>query len=480
MQNAKPDGSVSNINATTAQQLIVASEGGIETNMHNFLLRGKPFEALGSMAGLNKPLVVISQEETDYSAQIQNEASTSRGVASETSYGSMGNGTAEATFVNNLAVPTTEPVSSLPSQDFSLNFYQQQIMLNHQMFLQQQQTINALMGKVEGLTKDAANKMSALTDGHTVTPMQNRINTVTKAHVLSDVSSDSDHSSSEGGYNSDQSDDRPSTFSVHANSIRTNAVNQSGEVETNDNMKLLKDLGKELEKSESVANNVDDTLAQVVNINIRSQIDRNVAKELCAKYQRPGNCSSLVVPKINKELWNNSSISKNTKEQDRMYQTAQKYLTQGLIPLVQLLQNMLKDKEPENFKLARDSFQMLAYAHRDLSNLRRQRLKMVVAEKYRPLCNDSTTLSENLLGDDLEKQIRTLDEMRKVGKDLTKRPEKRKYNYKQEYEKPSNSKYPKHSHQGFRTKDKGSFLDRKPRFQKPGPHRHNKRSQKQL
>ena len=41
MQNAKPDGSVSNINATTAQQLIVASEGGIETNMHNFLLRGK-------------------------------------------------------------------------------------------------------------------------------------------------------------------------------------------------------------------------------------------------------------------------------------------------------------------------------------------------------------------------------------------------------------------------------------------------------
>ena len=105
---------------------------------------------------------------------------------------------------------------------------------------------------------------------------------------------------------------------------------------------------------------------------------------------------------------------------------------------------------------------------------------MVVAEKYRPLCNDSTTLSENLLGDDLEKQIRTLDEMRKVGKDLTKRPEKRKYNYKQEYEKPSNSKYPKHSHQGFRTKDKGSFLDRKPRFQKPGPHRHNKRSQKQL
>ena len=45
----------------------------------------------------------------------------------------------------------------------------------------------------------------------------------------------------------------------------------------------------------------------------------------------------------------------------------------------------------------------------------------MVAEKYRPLCNDSTPLTGNLLGDDLEKQIKTLDEMRKVGKDLTKK-----------------------------------------------------------
>ena len=37
------------------------------------------------------------------------------------------------------------------------------------------------------------------------------------------------------------------------------------------------------------------------------------------------------------------------------------------------------------------------------------------------MCNDSTPLNENLLGDDLEKQIKTLDEMRKVGKDLTKK-----------------------------------------------------------
>ena len=66
------------------------------------------------------------------------------------------------------------------------------------------------------------------------------------------------------------------------------------------------------------------------------------------------------------------------------------------------------------------SFQLLAYAHRDMSNLRRQLVKSVVADKYKQLCNDSTPLTENLLGDELEKQIKTMDEMRKVGKDLTK------------------------------------------------------------
>ena len=101
------------------------------------------------------------------------------------------------------------------------------------MFLQQQQTINALMGKVEGHTKDAVNEMSALTEGNTVTQVQNRVNTVTKTHMLYDVSSDSEHSSSEGGSNN---------FTGNTNSIRTNVVNQSGDqVETNDNMKLLKD-----------------------------------------------------------------------------------------------------------------------------------------------------------------------------------------------------------------------------------------------
>ena len=136
----------------------------------------------------------------------------------------------------------------------------------------------------------------------------------------------------------------------------------------------------------------------------------------------PKNCKGLTVPKVNKELWNMTSLAKSSNNRD---------INQGVIPLVKLIDNLLKGKDTEsNFRLARHSFQLIAYAQRELSNLRKQRLKAVVAEKYRPLCNDSTPLTDHLLGDDLEKQIKTLDEMRKVGKDLTKKKRGKKRKYK--------------------------------------------------
>ena len=132
---------------------------------------------------------------------------------------------------------------------------------------------------------------------------------------------------------------------------------------------MLQDLSKEFEKAEAVGDKVEDLIQKVVDTGIRAQIDRNLAKELCKNYKRPENCKALVVPKINKELWNTTSLAKSSKEHDKMYQTTQKYLNQGLIPLVHLLNNLLTGKDADNnFRLAKDAFQLLAYAHRDVKS----------------------------------------------------------------------------------------------------------------
>lgn len=163
-----------------------------------------------------------------------------------------------------------------------------------------------------------------------------------------------------------------------------------------------------------------------------------------------------------------------------MCQTAQRYLNQGNIPLVQLIENLLKGNGAENnFKLARDSLQLLAYAHRDISNLRRIRLKSVVAEKYRPLCNESSVLTENLLGDELEKQIKTMDEMRKVGNNIAKYKSKKRKRKHQEDRPSKYTKYSGYNSYSGHKKDRSSFLDKKTRYSKPSHQKNNKKNHKQ-
>lgn len=560
--HAKPDGSVNSFAPTTGQHFLAARQAGIgATSLQNFILRGKPLEAFGSMAGINTPLVVITQDsEADHNPHNQNKAGTPGGVASDANYGVDQNssadsvialpdisiGTAEVTIVNNdsvvapsnehgaamqsqdkqhvgiandtfglphkavnaqtsavntplsdmvtglaqlsnvvngtaevksvnMAVPSFTP--TIPAQDASMAFYQQQIMLNHQIFLQQQQTVNALIGKVDTLTNIVTNREQSLRSSDENTRVEQLPKVAAsnvKTHAMSDsnledVSSESENGDTDShGYESDNEHNQEEV------------KNNEKQSEVSENMKMLQELGKELGKKEAVGQKVDETLSEVVNIGIRSQIDRNLAKKLCNDYQRPENCHALVVPKINKELWNTTTIAKASKETDKLYQTAQRYLNQGIIPLVQLIENLLKGNGAENnFKLARDSLQLLAYAHRDISNLRRIRLKSVVAEKYRPLCNESSVLTENLLGDELEKQIKTMDEMRKVGNNIAKyKSEKRKRKHQED--RPSKyTKYSGYNSYSGHKKDRSSFLDKKTRYSKPSHQKNNKKNHKQ-
>lgn len=102
-----------------------------------------------------------------------------------------------------------------------------------------------------------------------------------------------------------------------------------------------------------------------------------------------------------------------------------------------------------------------------------------MAEKYRPLCNESSVLTENLLGDELEKQIKTMDEMRKVGNNIAKyKSEKRKRKHQED--RPSKyTKYSGYSSISGHKKDRSSFLDKKTRYSKPSHKKNNKKNHKQ-
>ena len=139
--HAKPNGGVGNYIVPGHQLIVTNPDAAGPSNMHNVLMQGKPLEDLASisatMAGFNRPLVVISQErDSDFSGRHSHDSGdTPMGGATDfdrQSQLSEGvNGTADnATSVNNpiSGIPPaalTQNVTPATGQDFSMAFYQQ-------------------------------------------------------------------------------------------------------------------------------------------------------------------------------------------------------------------------------------------------------------------------------------------------------------------------------------------------------------------
>ena len=72
----------------------------------------------------------------------------------------------------------------------------------------------------------------------------------------------------------------------------------------------------------------------------------------------------------------------------------------------------------ELFDLAMDSFNLLAFSHRDLSSQRRRLLAPAIANKYKQLCSETAPISPlYLFGEEesLEKKVKEIDDRRKLG-----------------------------------------------------------------
>ena len=131
-------------------------------------------------------------------------------------------------------------------------------------------------------------------------------------------------------------------------------------------------------------------------------------------------------------------LQHSTKKNNGILQKTQLLLSKGMIPLVQLMDKLLnKEENSEIFDLATDSLQLLAYTHRDISNVCRKFLKPAVAQKYKRLCSSHVPLTAKLLGDDLHKQLKSINEQKRIRVKMTV-DNTRKRSYDRDYQ-PSTS-----------------------------------------
>ena len=231
---------------------------------------------------------------------------------------------------------------------------------------------------------------------------------------LSDVSSDENVSDNEA----EENGGKTVSFSFK-DLVKGDELSGSGE---NSNIEKLNKLSSDFEAKEVYGHNVHDNLANMVNLGMKACFSNTATKDLMSKYQVPQNCEFLRVPLINPELWNSESLQDSYRDNDKLMYKNQKLITKAMVPIVQIMNACLEKNDSVNnrlFVLASDAFSMMAYAHRDQSNIRRQLLKPAVSKPYRKLCNASTPVTENLFGDDLHKQIKDMNESRKFANNIS-------------------------------------------------------------
>ncbi|MES9882492.1 MAG: hypothetical protein ABW185_16610 [Sedimenticola sp.] len=185
--------------------------------------------------------------------------------------------------------------------------------------------------------------------------------------------------------------------------------------------KMLQSMKKKFEKSEEYSPAVHTDVADLVNTALKNNVNSNDAKELQAKYVRPGNCDTVIVPDINPELWENKSISRYHRTQDCRLQKIQGLITSAIVPITQLVNAAVTDDKLDDtgFEHAVDALSLLTYAHNGCSMFRRQKLERSLDEKYKGLCNSTAPVTNHLFGDDLNKKVTEMQTMQKLAKEVS-------------------------------------------------------------
>lgn len=184
----------------------------------------------------------------------------------------------------------------------------------------------------------------------------------------------------------------------------------------------LKVLAEEFSVAEKTSPAIDANLADIVKSLLTEKLSKDKLAEVQNKYLRPENCTDLVAPKINKQIW--QQLRQETRNSDSAFQKAQSLVLSGLYAILQLCNSSSGDQR----NVLTHTAVLLLSANRELNLKRRDLIRPDLNKQYASLCNPSTPVSSFLFGDDLNKEVEELTKSQKLSSKVT--PKKRMEPYK--------------------------------------------------
>ena len=188
--------------------------------------------------------------------------------------------------------------------------------------------------------------------------------------------------------------------------------------QTDEFNKVVQALAQSFGDTEKTGSAINKQLAKIVNEAFRSFPTKELVTEWEDKYPRPENCAKMTVPKLNEEVYNSLNNHREAQYRDRRLQSAQQLIINAAVPIIQIMQLIGERKGSFDFQkclqLAGDSLCLTSAVFTGLALRRRDFIKPYLSNQYRKLCSTQNPLTSELFGDDLAKQIRDINDTKKV------------------------------------------------------------------
>ena len=169
----------------------------------------------------------------------------------------------------------------------------------------------------------------------------------------------------------------------------------------------------------SIEDNIASRITKAVTVSPKKETFDKIMKS----YMTPGNAKSFCAPRIEDNLW--GTLPQAARSADARAQKLQKNLVHGLIPYVNVLQEIqaaAKEQRPVDAakiaRLAVDGIAMCGFVSYEMSMRRRASMKPFISPKYRGICSRSAPPGEYLFGDDLQANLKKVSEAYQVGQKI--------------------------------------------------------------
>ena len=198
--------------------------------------------------------------------------------------------------------------------------------------------------------------------------------------------------------------------------------NPSAQLETGnntDNDSLLKDIEHEYEDDDCVGEKVRDDLAKIVNGRFRGKLRDELLKERFEAHKRPENCTELVVPTVNSEIWTKLSIP--SRKADLKMALTQRAFVTSAIAATKVANELLglAGARGDLVKGCTDALAILGHASRDLVLRRRAAIRPFLNKLIQRICDESTPIIDKLFSDNLSTTLKAAKEMARIGAEVS-------------------------------------------------------------